>query len=715
MKKSELKNLMQEMTPLEKISQTVQLTADFFSDSESKIVGPKSDIHISEEVVQNAGSVVGLSGAKEVIALQKAYLQKNRLGIPLIFMTDVIHGYKTIFPIPLAMSGSFNPQLVEAVAAASAKEAAAAGLDVSFSPMVDLVRDPRWGRVMEANGEDPYLNSVMAAAYVKGYQGENLSSENVAACVKHFAGYGAAIAGRDYNTVDLSPRVLKEYYLSAYEAAIKAGSKMIMSSFNPVNGIPATSNKWLLQDLLRYELGFTGTVISDWGAILELIFHRTAKDAKEATRQAIKAGIDMDMMSGFYATELYELYLEDEEVRSVVDQAVWRILNLKNDLGLFEDPFRNISPEREEKVLAHNFDELALEMAEEAIVLLKNEDELLPLTSDTKIALTGPFKDSQDILGSWSLFADRDVEDLGSALKVEAGENISIISEEGIFEGLYSYKLADLHNADLIILALGESADMSGEAASRASLDLPANQLALIKELAKLDIPMLGIIYAGRPLILSEIEKYFDAILYAWFPGTKGSKALVNLIYGHKSPSAKLSMSFPRTEGQIPIYYNQESTGRPFSSKDFANKYRSRYMDTKNEPLYPFGYGLSYSTFSYSGISLNKDEISGDEDLEISIKIKNTGDYTAKEIVQLYIQDKVTAVVMPEKVLKRFNKVELAAGESKEIHFTLNKEDLYYTHHDGSKSVEAGNFKIMIGTDSETYKEKEFRLLDKNL
>lgn len=712
MRKEELKNLMEEMTVIEKIGQTVQLTADFFDNPESKITGPTSDIYISEDIIKNSGSVVGLSGVKDVKKIQEEYLKDNRLGIPLLFMADVIHGFKTIFPIPLAMASSFNPKLVEEMARASAKEAAAAGVDVTFSPMVDLVRDPRWGRVMESNGEDPYLNAVMAQAYVRGYQGKNLSEDSLAACVKHFAAYGAPAGGRDYNTVDLSSRVLKEYYLSGYVAAINAGSKMLMTSFNTINGVPASSNKWLLQDYLRDKLGFEGTVISDWAAILEIIYHRTAENAKEAARQAITAGVDIDMMSGFYANELYDLYIHDEEIAVAVDKAVWRILNLKNDLGLFEDPYRNISIDKEKTVLNNKFDDLALEMAEESIVLLKNENNLLPLSKDSKIALTGPFKNSKDILGAWSLFADRDITDLETALEQEFNENISIIPEQYIFEGLYSYKLEDLYTSDVILLALGESSDMSGEAASRADLQLPKDQILLIKELAKLNKPIIGIIYAGRPLILEDIEKYFDTLIYAWFPGAQGSQALVNIISGKKSPSGKLTMSFPKSVGQIPVYYNHESTGRPFYEHQFADKYRSRYLDESNEALYPFGYGLSYSSFSYSEIKLNKDTITRDEDLEIAIDIKNTGEYTAKEVVQIYVQDEVTAVIMPEKELKRFKKIELKPGEKKTLRFTLNAKDFYYTHEDGKKYVEAGKFKLMIGPNSENFKERKFKLVN---
>ncbi len=704
----QLKQLLSKMTREEKIGQMVQLAGEFYKKEDSENTGPMHEMNMSPEKMATIGSVLGVSGADTLITIQKEHLAKSRLGIPLLFMADVIHGYRTIFPVPLGMASTWNPDLIEESAIVSAKEAAVSGLHITFSPMVDLVRDARWGRVMESTGEDPYLNQLYARAFVRGYQGEDLATDKlrVAACIKHFAGYGAPVAGREYNTVELSERTLREMYLPAYQAGIDEGSKLVMTAFNSLDGVPATANEPLMRDVLRKELGFEGVLISDWASVGEMIPHGIAENLKEAGELAIKAGVDIEMMTGAYLNHLNELIDEGEIGEDLVDEAVLRILTLKNDLGLFESPYRGANS-AEEKTIVFGLEhrEKAREIAEESMVLLKNKNQTLPLSSHQKVALIVPEGQAKDVLGAWSW-------------KGQQNESVSLY--EGLLQHIpkeaivlktidYSTKetpndwLTDLNDADVIIAALGESSYMSGEGASRSNIKLPSEQIQLIKNLRTLNKPIVLTLFNGRPLDLTDSVNDVDSIIEAWFPGTEAGSALANVIYGKKNPSGKLTMSFPKAVGQVPLYYNQDSTGRPLTAFNQEDKYLSRYLDVDNSPLFPFGYGLSYTHFDYSPmqITLTKSEKNQDDEVNIALTIKNSGELAGAEVVQLYSRDKVGKVVRPIKELKRFKKIFLEPDESMDIAFNLKKQDFEYTHQDLTVSVESGEFDLMVGPNSE--------------
>ncbi|MBT2732476.1 glycoside hydrolase family 3 N-terminal domain-containing protein [Carnobacterium sp. ISL-102] len=708
MNSNQLKQLLSNMTREEKIGQMVQLAGEFYKEEDSENTGPMHEMNLSAEKMATIGSVLGISGAQTLIAIQKEHLAKSRLGIPLLFMADVIHGYRTIFPISLGMACAWDPDLIEESAAIAAKEAAVAGLHVTFAPMVDLVRDARWGRVMESTGEDPYLNQLYARAFVRGYQGKNLATDklSIAACIKHFAGYGAPVAGREYNTVELSERTLRDMYLPAYQAGIDEGSKLVMTAFNSLDGVPATANKRLMRDILRKEFGFEGVLISDWAAVGEMIPHGIAENLKEAGKLAIEAGVDIEMMTGAYLNYLSELIDEGEIGETLIDEAVWRVLTLKNDLGLFEDPYRGAnSAEEKAIVFSQEHREKAREMAEESMVLLKNKEQVLPLSIHQKVALIVPKGQAKDVLGAWSWKGQQNesVSLYEGLLQHIPKESIVLKTVADAQKEIKADWLADLTDVDIIVAVVGESSYMSGEGASRSKIKLPSEQIQLIKKLRTLDKPIVATLFNGRPLDLTDIIQDVDSILEAWFPGTEAGSAVANLLYGKKNPSGKLTMSFPKAVGQVPLYYNQDNTGRPLTALNQEDKFLSRYLDVDNSPLFPFGHGLSYTHFKYSPmeVTLTKSPTNQEDEVKIEVTITNNGKVAGTEVVQLYIRDKVGKVVRPIKELKKFKKVSLEPSESTVVAFNLNKLNFEYTHQDLSVSVESGEFDLMIGPNSE--------------
>ncbi|KAF1297506.1 beta-glucosidase [Enterococcus sp. JM4C] len=715
MKQEQLQNLVEQMTLEEKIDQLLQLAAAFYSDKAEEKTGPMSDLGLTQETINQAGTTLGVSGAKEAIRVQKEYMANNRLHIPTILMADIIHGFRTIFPIPLALGCTWDAAAVEKMAAVSAKEAAVSGLHVTFSPMVDLVRDPRWGRVMESTGEDPFLNSQLAQAMVLGYQGTDLKNDlsRVAACVKHFAAYGAALSGRDYNSVDLSEQQLREQYLPGYRAALEAGAKLVMTSFNSLNGVPATGNKWLFRDILRKEFGFDGVVISDWGAIQELIAHGVAKDKKQAAQLAIEAGVDIEMMTTCYTDYLAELIQEGTVDEQLLDEAVLRILTLKNDLGLFENPHRGANVEEEARVIfSEEHQQAAKDLATKAIVLLKNEA-ILPLKSEENVALIGPAAASQDILGAWS-WQGQKTEAISLA---EGAKNLSsslLLGKEPFdyfapSEAAIKEALALAEKADKVILALGETSEMSGEAASRSDIRLPEAQIQLFQALQQVNKEIIVTVYNGRPLDLSDFNQA-KAIVEAWFPGSQGGHALAEILWGNSNPSGRLSMSFPETVGQVPIYYNVENTGRPYESAP-DEKYVSKYLDTSNYAKYPFGFGLTYSQVDYTELVINQ-SLTSATPLTASVKVKNTSSLPVVETVQFYIRDLVAERVRPIKELKAFEKVSLAPGEEKTVSCELNEADLRYVHIDNQWRSDTGDFQLMVGPNSRDLLTTTFQLIE---
>ncbi|WP_256761067.1 beta-glucosidase BglX [Cohnella sp. WQ 127256] len=715
-----LTELLGQMTLDEKIAQLLQLAVPFYEGAEGDglITGPMESLGISEETVRNSGSVLGMAGAAETINVQRVHLQNNRLGIPLLMMADIVHGFKTIFPVPLAIGCSWDLELAEQSAVIAAKEASVSGVHVTYAPMVDLVRDPRWGRVMESTGEDPYLNSEFGRAFVRGFQGTDLANDmdRVAACVKHFAAYGAAEGGRDYNTVDMSERQLREFYLPAYKAALDEGCEMVMTSFNTVDGIPATGNSNLMRKLLREEWGFDGILISDWGAVKELIAHGIAADESEAAQKAIQAGVDIEMMTSCYAKHLSELVENKEVDVALIDEAVMRILTLKQKLGLFDNPYRAADPEREKEIVfcdAHR--EAARELAVKSCVLLKNED-VLPLKRNGKIALIGPFAQSGDLLGPWSWTGSKeDVVQLADAMKSKLNSSAELVVAAGCdfetaTEAQWVEALAAAEAADVIVLALGEHSDMSGEAGSRANIQLPEVQLELIRKLEELGKPIAVVLFNGRPLDLHGVYDKVDAILEAWFPGSEGGLAVADLLFGDANPSGRLTMSFPFSVGQIPVYYNAFNTGRPQGAPDAQVKYVSQYLDIPNEPLYPFGYGLSYSLFDYSEAQISSDIMTADQSIKIAVKLTNKGEVAGEETVQLYVRDISGEVVRPLKELKDFRKITLQPGESCEVEFELSESQLRYYHSDLKHYSDAGAFVAYVGPNSKVNTELPFKL-----
>ena len=677
------------------------------------------------------GSMLNVTGVKNVSALQKIAVEETRLGIPLIFGFDVIHGYKTISPIPLAESASWDIKAIEKSARIAAEEAAAAGLNWTFAPMVDIYRDARWGRVMEGAGEDTYLGSVIAAARVNGFQGENLSDfSTIAACAKHFAAYGFPEAGRDYNTADINKYTLYNNVLPPFKAALDAGVSTFMNAFNTLNEVPATGSKFLQRDILKGDWGFEGFVVSDWGSIGEMIPHGYAKDGVHAAELAANAGSDMDMESSLYVRELQGLVADGKVDISVIDDAVKRILGVKYDLGLFEDPYKYCDLEREKTVIESKENNLAaLDMAKKSIVLLKNENSLLPINKNgQKITLIGHLADDNNSpLGNW-----RGAGESNTAVTVLEGlenyGNNSITYKKGV--DLY-YGETNFHNrvklnhkdktgfkeakiaaksADIVVMVLGEEGFQSGEGRSRTELGLPGLQQELLEEVFKVNKNIVLVLMNGRPLNLTWADENIPAILETWHLGTQSGNAIAEVLYGNYNPSGKLTMSFPRNVGQVPLYYNYKKTGRPGASS--AEVTKSTYADVENSPLYPFGYGLSYTSFSYSDFSLSSKEITRDDTIIARVKITNTGKVKGKEVVQMYIRDHYGSLARPVKELKGFELLELNPGETKEVSFEIDNSKLvYYTANDRWES-ETGKFSVFIGGDSDVKDNKSFDLIN---
>ena len=727
----ELHRLLEDMSLQEKIDQLLQLTADFYGKTDRDVVtGPASELGISMEDIDLAGSVLNGTGAKALMQIQDAYMDRHPHHIPLLFMMDVIHGYRTIFPAPIAQGASFDPEMSKRAASVAAREASAAGIHVVFSPMVDLVRDPRWGRVMESTGEDPYLNSRFAAAQIHGFQGDDMKEDGkVCGCIKHFAGYGGAEAGREYNTVQVSEHTFREYYLPSYEAGIKAGAGMVMTSFNTVNDIPATINQKLMRQMLREEMGFDGVLISDYAAILETVAHGASSDKKDAAHKALLAGVDIDMMTGCYAGELAKLVKEGTIPESLIDESVLRILQLKNQLGLFEHPHKDADPEKEARyILCPEHRALAREAAAASCVLLKN-DKVLPIRPSQKVAFIGPYIDNYEICSSWAvtghpedsvtirqaakeLLPDSDLTFCHGTTLLPRDHVFAGFAEPNRAEEFYADVFADPEKAladavaaakaaDVVILCLGEHYLQTGEATSRTELSLPENQMELFCAVKTVNPNVAVVLFNGHPLLLDELSRNAAAILQAWLPGTEGGHAILDLLTGTKNPSGKLPMTFPRNMGQIPIYYNHFSTGRPLTGTD-PQRFVSKYTDAPNTPLFPFGYGLSYAEFSYSDVSLSSDSLTSEDSITASVQLKNTGACTGTEVVQLYIQDVAASTVRPVRELKGFTRITLTPGETQTVSFRISEAELAFHRADGSYGTEPGAFRVWIGGSSAT-------------
>ncbi|MFS0786631.1 glycoside hydrolase family 3 N-terminal domain-containing protein [Shouchella sp. 1P09AA] len=697
MKQEQLEQLLLKMSVKEKVGQLTQFAGAFYMkhDDGTPVTG-RIEFPVEDDMLDVSGSVLGIAGFEKVKAIQENHLHRSRLGIPLLFMADVINGFQTIFPIPLGLGATWEPSLIEKLQAVASKEASSAGLHVSFAPMADLVRDPRWGRVMESTGEDPYLNERFAAATVSGLQGrsETISNDHIGACVKHFAAYGLSEGGRDYNTVDLSERELREMHMPAYKAALQAGAKLVMTAFNTVNGMPASGNAPLLRGMLRDELDFEGVVISDFDAVEELVAHGVAENESVAAQKALQAGVDIDMMSLSYARSLSSLVEQNLIDASLLDEAVLRVLELKNELGLFEDPYRGMSVTNEQAVLnAAEHRKLACEVAEKSMVLLKNQN-VLPLERNRSIALVGPYADNPDLLGEWSIFGNmEETKTLKDRLPdARYAQGSALYHRE---ETLLLEALDVMAQADVIVLALGEGRDRSGEARSRASITLAPCQIELLKKAHETGKPVVVTLFNARPIDLTDVEPYADAILECWHPGSEGAQAVVNVLFGKTNPSGKLTMSFPRATGQIPVYYNAYKTGRPLPEGS-EERFYSRYIDIPNEPLYPFGFGLSYAAFTYSNRRISQSELNPSSTLIVSVDVTNTSLVAGEEVVQLYIQDVVGEVVRPVKELKGFEKISLLPNETKTVSFEIDSEMLRYHHSDLSYASDPGLFHVWM-------------------
>lgn len=681
-----VKNLLKQMTIKEKIGQLYQ--APFFSDV---VTGHKKDTsgtlnRIKEGMV---GSILSVHDESVLFDLQKIAVEESRLGIPILFAFDVIHGYHTSFPINLALSNSWDTNLIEEVSKVVAYETAHKGIHLTFSPMLDIVRDPRWGRVMESNGEDPYLSGTLGQAYIKGYQQNDLSNENtIASCAKHFIGYGLSEAGREYNTVDLSNRALHNIYLPPFKMAVEEGVPMVMTSFNTVFDVPSTANKYLLKNILRDTLKFDGVIISDYTSTEEIISHKIASDLKEVAFKCFDAGLEMEMVSESYIKHLQDLIENQELSEKDLDRSVERILDLKEKLGLFDDPYGYFYENSDQYVLTDAHKNLSKQAAEKSMVLLKNDD-LLPINNKQSIVLCGPFSDSQDLIGEWkALSKTSDVVTIKDAFM---DSKYTILDEN---------KDEDIRKADCVIMALGEAGNQAGEGNSKTDLNISKDQEDYFDKIYALNQNIVLIVFAGRPLILTKFDGLAKAILYAYQPGLEAGPAIRDLLTGQANPSGKITMTFPYHQGQIPVYYNHHQTGRPFDPSKPNYRYNSRYIDAPNDPLYVFGHGLSYSNFKYENLKLNQSSLTDNESLKVSIDIVNDSDYPGDEIVQLYIEALSFSVSRPVNELKAFKKVFFKAHERKTIQFELDINDFKSYNIDMIYTAEKSYYYVKVGRSS---------------
>lgn len=711
--KKEVDSVLSLMTLEEKIGQLAQLSGD------GEVTGPVTLNNSYQDAIRKGevGSMLNTNSASYTRKIQKIAVEESRLGIPLIFGYDVIHGYKTIFPVPLGESASWDLEAIEKSARVAAIEAAAAGQHWTFAPTVDIARDPRWGRIMEGAGEDPFLGSAVAKARIKGFQGNDLSKENtLLACAKHFVAYGATRAGREYNTVDMSKRMLYEVYLPPFKAAKQAGVATFMTSFNEFNGVPVTGSKKLVKEIIRDDWSYDGYIVSDWASVMEQTIHGSAKDAKEAAYYSINATVDMDMEGKAYVPNLNKLIDEGKISEKQIDAAVRRILHKKFELGLFDDPYRYCDEEREKEVtLTQEHRDAARDVARKSMVLLKNENNVLPFGKDVKkVAVIGPLADARnEMIGTWSAKGEgKDavslLEGLRNALPEADINFVKACEVTGDDKSGFDKAIKAAKEADIVIAAVGEEAMMSGEAHSRLDIKIPGVQEELVLELSKLEKPLAVVLFNGRPLVITEVAEKAPAILESWLPGTEAGNAIADVLFGDYNPSGKLTATFPYALGQVPIFYSHKHTGRP----ETEAHYTSKYIDGPNEPLYPFGYGLSYTTFDYSNLKLSTKKLSKGETLTVSVNIKNTGEYDGEEVVQLYIRDLVGSVTRPVKELKGFEKVSLKAGEEKTITFKLNTEDLAFYNREWEWTTKPGKFHVFVGGNSKDTLKAEFSLID---
>ena len=704
-------SLIRIMTLDEKIGQMVLFTSDW------DVTGPTiREGYLDDIRSGRCGNIFNAYTVDYIRELQRVAVEESRLGIPLMFGYDVVHGHKTIFPIPLGESCSWDLDLIRRSASASAAEAAASGLNWTFAPMVDISVDPRWGRVSEGAGEDPYLGSLIAAARVKGFQGENLANPlTVLACVKHFAAYGAPFGGRDYNTVDMSERQFREFYMPPYKAGVDAGALSVMTAFNEYDGVPATGNPYLLKDILKGEWNFQGFVVTDYTSINEMVHHGYARDEAEAGVKAVNAGVDMDLQGEVYFSYLRGLVDSGFVREKTIDNAVRRILNVKAKLGLFDDPYLYCDRARENQVVSNpEIKALSRDAARRSMVLLKNEG-CLPFDRGDRIAVIGELAASRrDLLGSWKAAGEWD--DMNSILDAVRAYNgaANVIYAEGCRKigsdrSGFGEAMDAVAQADKVLMVIGEDWDWSGEAASRTDIGVPGIQSELLKMIASAGKPVAVVLLNGRPLVLEEESKAADAILEAWYPGTMGAEAVTDIVFGQYNPSGKLTMTFPRSVGQVPVFYYEKNTGRPIYLPN--DKYKSKYLDSPNEPLYPFGYGLSYTDFKYSNLTLSSPKMKKGHTIDATVTVTNIGSRTGEETVQLYIRDLIGSVTRPVKQLKGFQKLVLAPGESRTVTFTIDDEMLSFWKHDMTFGIEDGDFKVMVGGSSSDLLQTSFSLV----